>query len=965
MPTRAERAAAARQGYLPRAAVARAEGRNSPSVRVGDPNRRRRRSRRSSVADADRGGAGGGAGGAGADGGAAGAAGDRARAALRTEARDWRQEVSELLDPGTKARHRREELRRRRGERLRPRSAAALSARSNGAAAGAGRLRPGSAPPLVPEPEEVRPGTYTLLRDVVPQRDAALDSAPQDGGKPIKAGAPFFVVRTRLVYDSRGEGHLRVKDASCGWISTIDRGGRVISSHTGRHEDDEEELEAQREREDEEEREGRRGGRGAVKDDGPALWAARSSKSTWWVDKDRRSLDDRLAAVRDAERRRLLPPEVLEQAEHAAAGGLDSGAGLRDELGKCTSLPRHNLISNRLLVVADDCFGCGDLERVEAGLARADRRAEQVEREGMVMAVRMLRTYASSLRDQPMHALGRARRQGGGGARPATAPAVRVVADAMGTRQRAAKALVQRAPESRRPSLNAFQVGSTVGETAEVIGSAVYRTDGQEVHGQPHHVDRRRELSYAKKKILDAEAREKLSGLDRKQKHIAVMDARMKQRQKQQAVYDEETGTYKWQDHADAASDEEQAAQEMPEKAQSGIDVEGGADRGGSALAGLAKLRILVGKQQPWTPPTVGDMIAKTVNAKVAQKRQEQLARQQQRLATLRAAAAAAQVEAEATARLQAMFAVVSNGSVESLRRLGLRPAAHCSEPEPEPEPEPGADAKGDICKPDAESECGPEPPDGLSKGDKARWRGDGLPALSMEAMELCFTSRNGCGQMALSLARDRGRADICAVLQAVLCDHLVRAVPAVFGATGGGMPRIEAVMQLVQMVPAKVVRRSDFYDDWMALEEYYKLLLRERADEERQAAEERALEKRRTAEASGAVRRRRREEATARRTEAQTAADEEEAKQADQEKLEARVAAALAEADRDAEVDKQEADTAAWAARRLKHRVKKRQDKGGWVFKDGVYEQVDGLAALPGAADGLTFFDSVAAQVL
>jgi hypothetical protein len=275
----------------------------------------------------------------------------------------WQRNVVALLDPATTRRERRKDLeanqqRARRRTRFKT-AAPTLQGRPNSA-------------PLVPEPKDVRPGTYTLLRDVVPQRAAALGSRPAESGEVIKAGAPFFVVRTALVRDKHGEGILRVKDASRGWISTIDRTGRYINSRTGRHEDTGERLQAKQsveEQQDALQLAAAKGG--ALEGEGASPWV--SSGSQWWAAQDRRVLDERLAAAREAE---LLHA-------HPIAAGLTSSpqalnenirVSLRDEL--------------------DECFGCGDFSRVKAALDRAEQHKEEVQREQMGMVVRMLSAYA-------------------------------------------------------------------------------------------------------------------------------------------------------------------------------------------------------------------------------------------------------------------------------------------------------------------------------------------------------------------------------------------------------------------------------------------------------------------------------------------------------------------------------------------------------------------------------------------
>lgn len=298
----------------------------------------------------------------------------KARPSQSYEERRW-QEARCLLDPSAERDARREEIDRSRAERWatrqRPRSAVAHGARSRA-------QRPISAPSsIVAQVSAVRPGTYTLLRDVVPQLHAALNSRPKGDGKTIHTGAPFFVVRTAVVHDQRGGRILRVKDASRGWISTVDHTGRNIHSHTGRHEDHEELCEAQRELDEEQDQRHENAAKGAALDvEGSSPWI--SSAGGWWASKDRRVLDERLAAATTAERQRAQPAENAELSQNPCTS--DCGVSLRDEL--------------------DDCFGCGNLVRVDAALARAQACHEEVEHKGMGMVVRMLATYADALRKE-------------------------------------------------------------------------------------------------------------------------------------------------------------------------------------------------------------------------------------------------------------------------------------------------------------------------------------------------------------------------------------------------------------------------------------------------------------------------------------------------------------------------------------------------------------------------------------
>jgi membrane protein involved in colicin uptake len=168
-----------------------------------------------------------------------------------------------------------------------------------------------------------------------------------------------------------------------------------------------------------------------------------------------------------------------------------------------------------------------------------------------------------------------------------------------------------------------------------------------------------------------------------------------------------------------------------------------------------------------------------------------------------------------------------------------------------------------------------------------------------------------------------------------------------------------------------------------MALEEYYKLLLREAAEDRVAQAKAEALAKRRKAEESAATRRRRREAARSRRTEAEELHAQQEAalvKAKADKQVEAKVAAALEEADQARKKAEMEAEAATWAAQRLKRRVKKRMQKGGWRLNASGFEQLgadggprDAATRTGGAENGggdgvseeLMFFDSVATEVL
>eukprot|EP01046_Picozoa_sp_COSAG06_P045170 COSAG06_NODE_6205_length_3050_cov_2.403592_3_plen_282_part_00 len=254
----------------------------------------------------------------------------------------------------------------------------------------------------------------------------------------------------------------------------------------------------------------------------------------------------------------------------------------------------------------------------------------------------------------------------------------------------------------------------------------------------PYHVERRRDLSDAKKCISAAESREQAHAKGtlgrasrgvRKGRKLATSKGRRRQ---VAVVWDEETQTYRWP-HDDEESSSTTGAPKAPRQpadqgqtivsarqdateshpgqmdtigiADSGTlnvdgvddddddeevatadgqdDNEGGSGSamvggggGGGGASGLMKLRAAVGADHRQSPAAatvgVGDRIAKTVAAMVSQVRQRQLARQQQRLATLRAAAAAAQEKAEATVRVQTMMTAVCSGRIEVLQRLGL-----------------------------------------------------------------------------------------------------------------------------------------------------------------------------------------------------------------------------------------------------------------------------------------------------
>lgn len=108
------------------------------------------------------------------------------------------------------------------------------------------------------------------------------------------------------------------------------------------------------------------------------------------------------------------------------------------------------------------------------------------------------------------------------------------------------------------------------------------------------------------------------------------------------------------------------------------------------------------------------------------------------------------------------------------------------------------------------------------------------------------------------------------------------------------------------------------------------------------------------------------------RRTEAEQAKEAAAVKAEADRRLEAKVQAALAEADQAAKAAEADADTAAWAAKRLKRRVRKRAHKGGWKlnksssgFKQLSVEAAELIDKGDDVSSDLMFFDSVAAQVL
>ena len=919
------------------------------------------------------------------------ARGDLCASVQRLDVDRWRQDVTAMLDPATARRERRKELESQRAkQRGCPKSAASMRLPSE---------RPASAPALIPEPTAVPPGTYTLLRDVVPQERAELDSRPEDGGNIIRAGAPFFVVQTALVRDRNGEGILRVKDASRGWISTIDRTGRYINSRTGRHEDATDKLEAQHELEDQRKAMQLAAAKGAaLVGEGSPPWV--SSGSRWWAAQDRRKLDQRLAAAREAElsHRHPTTDELTTSRGNAEPRDEDVENGaplsLRDEL--------------------DQCFGCGDLVRVEAALGRAEQHKDEVQREQMGMVVRMLSVYATGLRESQRGSSctsGRQRQQ-----RPATAPsggrgretqrqAQRdtecAVDHALSERLRSAQEFVQRAKGLRRLSLNPFVVGRNV-EMPEAIGPPVYSAGGEELTGRPYHVDRRRDLHDARK-IL---ARTSSQPTDR-----TVHTARRRE-ETYKVVWDEATQSYQdfhvvseW-----VASDSERSESDLKTETKTQTETETetetdivpqpepepqaqpvsrpvrnrpgdaetatkkpetetetatnkplvtGGDKKQSVAVSKLRAALRSQKQQQGGPSeSAGDLVANVVGSQLSQVRADRFQRRQQRLAGLRAATAAVQAESERAARVHVLFGAVSSGSVDRLERIGLLRAGAG-----QPETLAQMGQRADNTSP-------PPPPAGLSKVDAQRWLKRGLPPLSPLEVEALLIVRNSCGQTPLDLARDRGQTGIYDHLVQILCEHLAAgAVADAFGAEGGGIDRIEQVRAMVAMLPARLVRRSAFYNDWMALEEYYKLLLREAAEQRAAETKAKALAKRRKAEEAAAMRRRRREEVRSRRTEAgekRVQHDEEVLLKASADELEAKVAAALEEADQARRDAVAELEAAKWAARRLTRRAKKRAQKGGWRLNASGFEQL-GVAGgkNPGVSEDLMFFDSVAVQVL
>jgi hypothetical protein len=562
----------------------------------------------------------------------------------------------------------------------------------------------------------------------------------------------------------------------------------------------------------------------------------------------------------------------------------------------------------------------------------------------------------------------------------------------------------------------------------EAIGSPVYNAMGKELTGVPYHVDRRRALYDAKRVVagdqLFTQAVHRTGCRD--EKHTVVWDEATRSYHSIHALNApdlqcKESSLKLLEPELEPESIPQ--LQRQPEPRQV-CHREGGE---GDAVTAVSKLRTTLLSQQHQhqyqhqhqQPDTAenspGEDLATLVNTQVPQVRADQFQRRQNRLVSLRKAAAAAQSEADKTAREQILFAAVTSGNVGRLERLGLWVGIAPRKPEPGmpsdlgPEQEPTTGDEGiasmaqlsDSDKPTSirnqprtlvhayddncvgrEGIC-PLPPAALSIADTQRWRKGGLPRLSPPEVEALLTARNSCGQTPLALAQDRGQMAVYDHLVQVLVAHLATAVPESFGAAGGGTSRIDVVKAMVAMLPARMVRRSAFYDDWMALEEYYKLLLREAAEDRVAQAKAEALAKRRKAEESAATRRRRREAARSRRTEAEELHAQQEAalvKAKADKQVEAKVAAALEEADQARKKAEMEAEAATWAAQRLKRRVKKRMQKGGWRLNASGFEQLgadggprDAATRTGGAENGggdgvseeLMFFDSVATEVL
>lgn len=413
----------------------------------------------------------------------------------------------------------------------------------------------------------------------------------------------------------------------------------------------------------------------------------------------------------------------------------------------------------------------------------------------------------------------------------------------------------------------------------EVTGPAVFcATDGKEVIGVPYHVDRRRDLSDAKRIVssdlhenrFKVKAKGKGKGKEKGKNEDKVTTGRTQLKHCQSVTWDEDTQTYKWSNadlgpteappqriceptseedvsmHYQTGHGEIQSGQSNGKQAQTTHRLTDGV---GSVLninkRAWADLKVKItnggaGHTVTEDTTTTTTTMATTASAKVSQVRQEQLTRQRQRLEKLRAAARAAQAEAEVTARVQTMMAAVSSGSVQRLHRLGLgrgrlhitraqqalktgrqlssSTAAHCGDgSESKAEAETETEENKSMLQ---HSVLPVEAPAELSKRDQARWNNNGLPALSTDEIEALLTAKNCAGQTALSLARQRNQQVVYDHLKEILCEHLATVIPAAFGAAGGGLQRIEQVNSIVKILPASTVRRSEFYDDWMALEE-------------------------------------------------------------------------------------------------------------------------------------------------
>ena len=171
----------------------------------------------------------------------------------------WRQRVSESLAEARKDRA----FTQYEAARRRPQSAAAAAPSRHARTferplsaqippSSEPQLRKKKAAPAVPVPagylsRPVKPGTYTLLRDITPQQGSALGSEPLE--MPMLAGEAVRVTQSVLVPVSASSSSdnadmvVRVfaEGKRCnGWISpneSLAKGGRVFHTHLGRHED--------------------------------------------------------------------------------------------------------------------------------------------------------------------------------------------------------------------------------------------------------------------------------------------------------------------------------------------------------------------------------------------------------------------------------------------------------------------------------------------------------------------------------------------------------------------------------------------------------------------------------------------------------------------------------------------------------------------------------------------------------